>query len=518
MQPMQAEVKVARGATSLYLASSVNLVLNTLYFVVLTNVLPTPEVGLATLLNVVVFGLATIAVLSTPVVGSLSFANPSAVARFLPQYLGEGRGKAARRLLALSLLASAVISAASLAVLSLPEVGRAIAGSLSTKPVLYAGVDAGLFSLGQLGAYGLIGTGRTGRAGGLIAASVVVKYSAASLLVLHGQGVAGVFIGYSIGDALMAAASVPLAMRGIPNEGWAAGDSRAVRAYMLSIVPSSLIGFAVGQAASFLAFVEKGLSDLAIYNIASVAGGITALAPIALTNVLVPVLASMRQGDLAGRSEMMRRYTKYVSLVSLPIGFGLAAVAPALLEIFGPAYLPAAPLIAVTSVATSLTAVMSVYASELIARGRTGLFLLGNAVSLVTLFGAALVAVPSLGLLGVALGRAAMLFVTLAAFAIFVKRTGTLVLDSAAYIKSVIAAMVVAVPIYLVVRLVTESVSLSRLETIALGGLMVPYGVLVYLTAMKLLRALDASDFEFLDMVIPESLGGLASLARRLLG
>ncbi|MGH9918668.1 MAG: hypothetical protein ACRD6W_07360, partial [Nitrososphaerales archaeon] len=60
-------MKAARGATSLYLATTTNVVLLTGYFTVLTNILPPAEVGLVTLLNVVILGVATVSVLASPV-------------------------------------------------------------------------------------------------------------------------------------------------------------------------------------------------------------------------------------------------------------------------------------------------------------------------------------------------------------------------------------------------------------------------------------------------------------------
>jgi O-antigen/teichoic acid export membrane protein len=42
---------------------------------------------------------------------------------------------------------------------------------------------------------------------------------------------------------------------------------------------------------------------------------------------------------------MMMDYTRYVSLIAMPAGFGLAAIASPLLVLFGPQYVQGAPLV-----------------------------------------------------------------------------------------------------------------------------------------------------------------------------
>src|ERR1700733_8056744 len=108
----QARVRAAGGAASLYFASVLSLLLNTPHLVLLTNLLPQEEVGVVALLNVLVIGIATAAAMGIPVVGAGLSATPPAVARFLSEYLAGGNGRAARRLLVISLGICAGVSLA----------------------------------------------------------------------------------------------------------------------------------------------------------------------------------------------------------------------------------------------------------------------------------------------------------------------------------------------------------------------------------------------------------------------
>src|SRR6267142_75576 len=103
------QMKVAGGATALYIANVIATIFNTAYFVLLTNVLAPQEVGLVSLLNIVVIAIGTVAIVGSPMVGA-GLSSPPAVARFLAQYTTSGGGRAARKIVLTSFLLCAAIS------------------------------------------------------------------------------------------------------------------------------------------------------------------------------------------------------------------------------------------------------------------------------------------------------------------------------------------------------------------------------------------------------------------------
>lgn len=514
---MEVEVNVARGAASLYVASVVSLILNTAYFVVLTNVLTAPLVGLVSLLNLLVLAGVTVASLSLPAVGAVGGATPPAVTRFIAEYMKGGRGRGARRVFFASILIAATISISIAVFLSVPSVSNSISFPFSSQPVVFAAIDTVILAIAQVGAFSMIGAGRATRAGIVVAVGALVRYSAASLLLVLGWGPSGVFIGFSAGDLVLAMSSIFLASRWIPSSGEQRVDGRAVTAYMISVLASSLIGYGVSQTDRLLAFLQRGFSDLALYNAASVGAAVAAFAPAAVTNVLVPILSSLREEDYPQKREILRNYTRYVSLVSFPMGFGLAAIAPSILRLFGEKYAAGTPIIAVIGISISLTAVSSVYSSSLLASGKTYSFLVGNFIGLVSLVSVSFVLVPIAGLLGVALARACMFIVAAVAFALFVRAMGEFVIDLRGYLKALAASAVTGGVVYALLTLASATLVHTRMGVVILGIGLIPVGVVLYLLAMKLLRAFSERDMEFAEQLLPKSFSRVVRLARRFL-
>lgn len=510
----EAEVRTARGAVSLYFASVFSLVLNTVYLVILTNLLPQSEVGVVTLLNVIVIGIATVGAMAIPVVGAGLSATPPAVARFLAEYVRSENGKAARRLLLVSFAFCAVSSGVLALLLTRGQTESLLA--VPSVPAEYAAIDGVFFALGQVGAYSLIGTQHAGKAGILLSVSAALRYTASSLLLLDKVGPAGVFQGFIVGDLFLTVAGLALAARALPNTGSPA-LGRSIAPYMVSVMLSGLIGFGVSQSDRLLAFVQTGLVNLSVYNIAAVAASVAAFAPIAVTNALLPTMATLTGSDAhPARTKLMRDYTRYVSLVALPAGFGLAALSPLLLIVFGAQYTSGGSLVAVMSLAIGLTAVSSVYASDLLATGRTSLFLLANALGLATLVILSYLLVPTFGLLGIAYARSFMLAVSLLAFCFFLRNSRELVLDSVGYAKSLLSSVAMFAIVYGTVEAVSPHI-LSRGEHVVFSIAMIPFGAVIFLLVMKLTRAFTSDDFDFLSRLLPGSLRPFVQLLRRLM-
>ena len=513
---METEAKVARGAAAIYVASIFTLLLNTVYFVILTNIINPEEVGLVSLLNVLVIGTSTLATLALPLVGSGITATPPAVSRFLSQYIQTGEGSA-RKLYFLSVGICAAASSVAAVVLSNPSVAASLAGPLNSKPFVYAALDAVAFSFSQLGVYSLVGAGRAPLAGKLLLASSGLRYSVASLLVFLGYAVSGVFIGFTIGDFVLAAISTPLAAKMVLASKEAPFRFRPVAAYMASVMVAAFAGFGVTQVDKLLAFFQQGLGNLAVYNVATVGAAIASFAPSAVTNVLVPTLGSLRPNEQGRRRELMRNYTRYIMFIAAPMGVGLAAVSPFLLELFGKEYLGAAPLLAVISVSVVFTSVGAVYSSDLLVGARIYLFSVANIVGLVTLVSLALVLVPRFGLLGIAISRGVMLVLAMTTLAYFVRGEGDLVLDGRGYLKSGLASAVMGVVVYGFLDALTAALPLGRGATVLASLVSIVLGFLLYLVLMKYLRGFGASDLEFLRALLPRRLSWVVELVKKLL-
>ncbi|MDV3277436.1 MAG: polysaccharide biosynthesis C-terminal domain-containing protein [Nitrososphaerales archaeon] len=511
---MQTATTVARGAAALYAATVMTLVLNTLYLVLLTNYISLQAVGLVSLLNVVVVGVATLAVLALPLSGSGVSATPPAVTRFISQYI-TGQGPA-RRVYLLAVGVCSVLSLAAAFVISSPSIASLVAGPNETNVVFFASVDAVFYSFAQLGGYSMLGAGRATSAGKLMVASAVIRYVFASALLVLGFGPAGVFMGFAVGDAVMAALANFYSYRVVEHARIEGASLKPVFAYMTSVFFAAAMGFAVSQTDKLLAFFQQGLGNLALYNIAAVGAAVASFAPNAATNVLVPALSGQGSLDEQKRATL-RTYTRYVTLTAAPMGFGLAAVSPFLLRVFGDAYVSAAPLMAAISLSIALTAITSVYSSSLLVDDRAHHFTVSSLAALVGLVVVAVLTVPALGLMGIALGRSAMLFIMLGSVAYFVRRRRMLVLDVAAYLKSIAASGIMAVFVFVALDSAEMMFAFGRVETVVAAAVMMPVGLVFYLGVMRWLKAFSLADVDFIEVLLPSWLRWFTRLARRLL-
>jgi O-antigen/teichoic acid export membrane protein len=513
---IETDAKIARGAAALYLASIATLVLNTLFLVLLTNYFggDQTKVGLVSFLNVVLVSATTVSVLALPIGGLGVVATPPAVTRFFSLYRGMGQNSG-RGVYFLSLLITGVISLGIVALSAYSPVANLVGGPLQASAVFFACIDALVYSFGQLGAYSMLGREKTTTAGKLIILSSFLRYTFASLLLIQGWGPSGVFIGFAFGDSVLAVSSNAGAVRDMSRQVAVKAPMKPVVKYMLSVFLAALMGLAVSQSDKLLAFLQLGLPPLAIYNIATVGAAVASFVTSAATNVLVPALGSYF-GKEEEKRRMLKAYTRHICLTAMPLGFVLAAISPFLLRLFGDAYATGAPVLAVIAISISLTSVAAVYSSDLLIDDKAHHFTISNLVGLVGLLVVSYLTVPYYGFFGIALGRSVMLFITLGLTAYFVWRPGRLVLDEGAYVKSLGAAVVMALFVYTLLR-VAGTAGVGRLGEVGASLIMIPVGLMSYLLIMKALKAFNEDDIAFLELLLPGWLGGLSKLARKLL-
>ena len=121
---------------------------------------------------------------------------------------------------------------------------------------------------------------------------------------------------------------------------------------------------------------------------------------------------------------------------------------------------------------------------------------------------------PLLGLLGIAVGRAVMLFVSLLAFGLFLRKSRELVVEYSYYLKALAGSTVMMAVVFATWLLAAPH---GRLESAAVILAMVPLAAFVYSVSLKFLGAFKEQDFQLLERLLPKSISRLAVLARKLL-
>jgi O-antigen/teichoic acid export membrane protein len=500
---LQTQASVAKGATSLYVANVVVLLANTLYFLILTNIMrSTLNVGIVTALNLMILLLVTVCILAQPITTQSPIPAPLAVLKFIPELLAKKGLTETAKVFMASLGASGILAVALGTGLALaPNLAIPILGGQAVLPsfVRLAAVDVVVFSLCQVCFGALIAVGDMRNATLYIVCWAIARYAMASILLVP-YAIFGVLVGWIVGDSVVFVIAFRESIRRV-RRGSGSSSFAFVELWRYSVYTlfSALIGYAVTQADKIFTLASQGLSELAVYNVAIVAASFTGFAPYALLTVLLPALAALHsRGRSKEMHEMIRTYTRYVSIIVLPIAMGFASVAEIALRIFGSAYLGGLVPTVIVSVATGLTAVGAVYASALLALGELKWYTAANVLGLGALFAISSVLTDVLGLAGPALGRAALMAIAAVVYAVALRRSGFLELDTRAFLSATGSSALMAAVVF--IALATAH---SFLLKVAYLPALIILGAAIYLGCLRVLRLLTATDLEFARGITP---------------
>jgi O-antigen/teichoic acid export membrane protein len=515
---MGEHVAVGRGATSLFLANILSLVASTFYFVILTNVLrSTKEVGVVTALNILIWFFVLVCLFAQPVVMGGPIPAPLALLKFVPEFLAKSDYDGAKRVFRVSLISSIFVGLVIVGVLfSLPSLVIPLLGGSIVLPdfVRLSAIDILVLSVGQICVGAVIALGYT-RAGAIYIIIWSIVRSAFASILLVPYGVVGILIGWIGGDVALLLLAMWKSFRNFGGEvGLDKFSAKNLVCYSVYTLFAALLGFIINQADIIIAFSQQGLSGLAIYNVASIGSGIAGYAPSALITVLLPALAaSCASNKTGGLHSIIRSSTRYVSLLLIPIAFGLAALMEIPLNIFGPDYVTGLLPAVILSVATGLTALSAVYAGVLLALGRLRWYTAANLLGLIALILVAGVLTPIVGLNGPALGRATLMVVTTVVYALATFKAEVFEIDFKTFIISVVSSTIMMIMILSI---------LSVLHDFILKFAMLPVlliaEILIYVGSLRAFGVLTVSDVYFIRGLVPYRFRAILPILARVAG
>ena len=515
---MKAEASIARGATSLYAANIVVLVANTLYFLVLTNFLrSTLGVGIVTALNIMIWLLVAVSILAQPVATQSPIPAPLAVLKFIPELLTKKSRFGARKLFNASLAFSLVIgSVIAIVLIAAPDLIIPFLGgqAVSSSYVRLSGADVLILSVAQICVGALIALGEMKAATMYLILWSAARYTLASVLLVT-FAISGVLVGWILGDAVLLVLALRKSIRTLgAGEGTTRFSMSELVRYSLYTLLSALIGFGVNQADKVFTLARQGLAELAVYNVAIVAASFAGFAPYALLTVLLPALSSLHAAKrLQQMRNMVYSYTRYVSIVVLPVAFGFASITDVALRIFGQAYVAGLVPSVIVSVATGLTAVGAVYAGALLAAGELKWFTAANVLGLLGMVAVSYFLTPIFGLSGPAMGRATLMALVALIYGLALYRKGFFEFDFKAFLSAAVGSTVMGLVVFFALN-----VAHSFLLKLAMLPMVVVVGALIYLGSLRALRLLTVKDLEFVRDLTPTKLHGLLPLAAKLAG
>jgi len=367
--------------------------------------------------------------------------------------------------------------------------------------VRVAAIDIFIIVMGQVGVGVLIALADIKSASLFILLWSLLRYASAAILLIP-YAVIGVLWGWVIGDAVLLIAALWRARNKLnvhQHNEKSEFSFRDFVEYSLYTLLSALIGFAINQADRIFTLAKQGLGELAVYNVAIVAASFAGFAPYALLTVLLPALSRLHASNrVTDMRSMVREYTRYVSIVVLPVAFGLASVTGVALRIFGPDYVSGLLPSVIVSVVTGLTALSAVYAAILLAIGQLRWYTFANVLGLAGLFAVSATLTPVVGLIGPAIGRASLMLITFGMYVLASSRSGLLELDAKAFAYATLASAIMGVAVFS---------CLSLTESFIMKLILLPFaavlGALIYIVCLRIFRLFVPSDFDFIRSLTP---------------
>jgi O-antigen/teichoic acid export membrane protein len=317
----------------------------------------------------------------------------------------------------------------------------------------------------------------------------ILQQSLAAGLVYAGWRLHGIVAGWAAGFAFFAiAVFVALRLwRGSAKN--RVGLSSLLR-FSAPLCARDLLAFAYNWVDRLLILLYVPLSSLGVYNVAFIAFGIIASTPDAIATALFPHFSKLSNNRKAKLESSITRASRYLALIVSPMALGLAALAPTLMKIFGPAYaIGATPL---TILSLSLFATLSLYSlgSILIALNRPAQQSLITIASIVVTFTSGVLLIPWMGINGGAMARGFGMVASLIVAVWLVRGQIRLEFDRSAIWASTLASSGMALLVFSV-ELFLKSALFLPLYILA--------GAIAYLGLLRIQKTVKKSDLELFE-------------------
>jgi O-antigen/teichoic acid export membrane protein len=496
---MVSAVEVSRGASYLTIQTVVTSAAQVLSFAILARILTPSEVGVLAVISL-------ITALSAAINGSVF---QQAIMKYVGEWNRLDEGFAAGvfyQTLRVSLLISLPI--AGFVFLESKLLAQVLLGSLLQAPLfrvlavdvlVYAGVLP--VAIGAvLGAKRFKEAAAIGTAGQLLRQCLII------LLVLFLKDFIGLIYAWILSDfamfvafGLYAVHVLGLSRRPFPL--------RKLMSFSWPLTIGNVVNFTYSWFDRAILIALVPLASLGVYNAALYAyGAVTSLSG-TFGNALLPVYSNIGTGSGLDRCRRATWLTsRYVSLVTVPVGFGLLATArPALTLFVGEAYVGGVVPLMVLSLAFVLTAFGLALSPMLTALAKTRAIMWITVFSVLFGIVSAYILLPFLGIVGASVGRGVATVASLGLTICVLKRMRALGVDFEMAWKSFVAGGGMAGVLIGVQMLIYSPILLPVYVVLA---------VIVYMLLLRVLNAVRKHDIELIERY----LGRRLSIIARVLG
>ncbi len=484
------DVSTARDATWLFIMNMSIAAGGIVYFSFAARFLPTSaELGLLAFVTMLAMLLNTFGV----------FALPQAAVRFLADLKAKQDlpgGRAFFRLMTISGSVCALGSAIFLLI---------FAESLS---FMFLGSNVGVFYVSLLSLdiiptilrnffhRALIGERRIRQAAIAGIVGGVLRSVVSIILLLNGYGIAGIIIGWIIGDSIDFILCFYWSSRGYLEKGESSITRQQLVAFTGPLYLSNILNYLNATIDRFVLLLLLGTSALGMYSPALIAISMISLLPTSVSSALFPRFSEMSSiGDKEKLKNGARIAYRWLYLIYLPIAFGIAIEANYVIEIIaGPGYSDAAPILFILAITSGLTCPTVIFGSILMGQGRTRALFLAKGSVLITGLAASLLLIIPFQLLGVAFARAIVFGVELLVIGTVLRIKNDIDFDISALSKPLLSCSV-TIAVVFILQSVWDSFLLIPLYFIL--------AVVLYFLILRLLHTVNHSDIEFIRALLP---------------
>ena len=487
-------VTVSRGASYLTIQTFVTIVAQVLAFAVLTRLITPTEVGILTILSL-------ITALSQTLNG-VPFSQ--AATKFIGALISDSREAASAvfyQSLRVTLLLSLPISA--FVFVAAPAIASLLLGSVTQAGLFRAlAIDILVYSGALPVAVGtMLGMKRFKEAATIGSTGLILRQCLIVVLIILMRNLVGLVIGWILSDLATVGAYAVFIIHvlGMPKKSF---SFRKLISFSWPLSIGGVISYVYNwfDRALLIAFVP--LASLGIYNACLTAFGVLGGINGSINSALLPVFSDISRSGLESCRRATWLASRYVSLVMVPLSFGLLATAKVALTTFvGQAYVGGSESLAILSFFFAIIAFGSVLGTMLVALSETRVLLWITAASVLLAFGSAYVLLPLMGITGAAIARGLSMVGSLSLTITALRRKNAASLDLTTLWKTLLAGGVMAAVLVVVQMGFYSSFLLPAY--VVLGGI-------VYLVTLRLLKAVREHDVELVSRYLGPRLGFVA--------
>lgn len=496
-------VHVARGTSYFIIQNLTASVAQIVSFAILARLITPKEMGILAVLSLVNAACF--------VIGTISL--QAAATKFVAENLSRNRRsvaasvfyQATRTTLLLSALLGAIVFLSS-TVLSIRLLG---AGSYTTYFQVLA-VDVVLNSgLIPVLSSTVLGLQKFKEAAGVGIFGTLMRQSLIILFVLLVQSFLGLVVAWVVSDLAVALVYIAYLLKyfGPPRFDF---SLMKLIDYSWPLVLSNSVSFVYSSFDYVVLLFLAPLATLGVYNATLLAfnalGGISN----AIGTTLFPAYSAIQHPkQRGGSSDAVRLASRYVYLIVVPLALGLLATAkPALTLFVGRAYVAGSGPLMILSGTLAITAIGIALSPMLLALAETRVASAITAGSVILSLATAILLVPPWGMLGASVARGFGMIITTTLTILFLRKKLRLNLDLVTILKIMVAGIIMAA-IVMAVQIPLYSARLLPLY-IVIGGV-------VYLTALRVLKAVKQEDMDLLGRYFGHELSFVSNILKWIL-